>query len=639
MNQARNNIVRRIFISVPDTLFALRVAGAAITAFSIAAALGLESPYWAAMTSLVVIQPTRGQLLEKSAFRLLGSTIGSIVGITILVTSTTPGSLSLMLCIWLAACVAIGNLLGGFRSYGVMVAGFTAAVISLTGYNQPMHLGELIVARIGCIGIGIVISTVATLFFAPRDGIKTIKTRLRNVVVASIRLLAYILQGAGARNIERARNDIMNELADIEYGIDAAWAGTLDLKRRKLQVENLIVDLLSSLETGVLLEHRLQIGPEMDKTACLETTRQLKQLAQELDRHRPDRPAKIDPEAIVAQAQACFPLLATSLNDLFGSLLPVIEASAAASRPSREVVTTKAMIRTHDWAAAAKAVLRTTLGVGSVGLIWHWSGWQYGPAMMIATSIMISIFSTRDKPAVLLMQVLTGASIGAVLAMACRTLILPADSTPFMHLSVLAPLLLCGSIAKTHRKIALSAHDAMMFFMIVMQPGMPTQPGNYSYVVSGAASVGGIALAMLSFLYLVPMNPAVRLHSILVAIVRDLDTMATVNSPRSLERCRNRTRFRVLHLLLNARHLDHDTTVIMNGALAALAISRVQVQAAANVAAHRMRPELEEEFRQLNRELSAGIDSSGISPEQVLPVLTDAAHRFCMLAVNQQSNP
>lgn len=37
--------------------------------------LKLENPYWAAMTALIVIQPTRGLLFEKSFYRLVGTVI------------------------------------------------------------------------------------------------------------------------------------------------------------------------------------------------------------------------------------------------------------------------------------------------------------------------------------------------------------------------------------------------------------------------------------------------------------------------------------------------------------------------------------------------------------------------------------
>lgn len=46
-------------------VFATRGTVAALAALGVAIFLKLENPYWAAMTALVVIQPTRGLLREE----------------------------------------------------------------------------------------------------------------------------------------------------------------------------------------------------------------------------------------------------------------------------------------------------------------------------------------------------------------------------------------------------------------------------------------------------------------------------------------------------------------------------------------------------------------------------------------------
>ena len=51
----------------PQMARAARGTLAALAALLLAIVLKLENPFWAAMTALIVIQPTRGLLLEKSA--------------------------------------------------------------------------------------------------------------------------------------------------------------------------------------------------------------------------------------------------------------------------------------------------------------------------------------------------------------------------------------------------------------------------------------------------------------------------------------------------------------------------------------------------------------------------------------------
>lgn len=62
----------------PRLIPALRATAAAVTALVVAHLLRLENPYWAAMTALIVVQPTRTLLFEKSYYRLAGTALGSI---------------------------------------------------------------------------------------------------------------------------------------------------------------------------------------------------------------------------------------------------------------------------------------------------------------------------------------------------------------------------------------------------------------------------------------------------------------------------------------------------------------------------------------------------------------------------------
>jgi hypothetical protein len=114
----------------------------------------------------------------------------------------------------------------------------------------------------------------------------------------------------------------------------------------------------------------------------------------------------------------------------------------------------------------------------------------------------------------------------------------------------------------------------MLFFLFVMQPGMPAVPAPASFVVGGFACLGGVVVAILAFRFLLPIDPARRLRSILIAIVHDLNIMASADSLLLVEKCRARTHHRVLRMLANARKLDHDLCTVVEGGLATLAIGR-----------------------------------------------------------------
>jgi uncharacterized membrane protein YccC len=64
--------ITRLGWDIPRLRFAFRTALSACGALLIAWLLKLEHPQWSAMTVWAAAQPVRGQLLEKSLFRMGG---------------------------------------------------------------------------------------------------------------------------------------------------------------------------------------------------------------------------------------------------------------------------------------------------------------------------------------------------------------------------------------------------------------------------------------------------------------------------------------------------------------------------------------------------------------------------------------
>ena len=120
----------------------LRTAFAACLAVLAAWALGLEHPQWAGMTVWAASQPLRGQLLEKSFFRITGTIIGTAAGV-VLVLIANGDLLWLVtgLAVWMGVCAGLGNLQRSFASYGTMLSGYSAAMVALlTTATPPMSM-------------------------------------------------------------------------------------------------------------------------------------------------------------------------------------------------------------------------------------------------------------------------------------------------------------------------------------------------------------------------------------------------------------------------------------------------------------------------------------------------------------------
>lgn len=91
-----------------DLGFALRTTVAAFIALSLALWMEMDSPQWAAMTTWIVAQNSRGQSLSKAKWRLIGTCIGAVAGVAFLAAfPQEPGLVFPFLAIWQVVAVPL----------------------------------------------------------------------------------------------------------------------------------------------------------------------------------------------------------------------------------------------------------------------------------------------------------------------------------------------------------------------------------------------------------------------------------------------------------------------------------------------------------------------------------------------------
>jgi uncharacterized membrane protein YccC len=156
-------------IPIGSWSFAIRVWLAIILALFVSFWLQLESPTTAALTVVVLAEPTRGQALDKAGFRLLATLVG--VTASIAITGLFSQARDLILAafaVWLGICVFASKLLDGYRAYAAVLSGYTVGFIATQQIDNPLHVFESGMARGAAIAIGILSTAVVnTLIFAP----------------------------------------------------------------------------------------------------------------------------------------------------------------------------------------------------------------------------------------------------------------------------------------------------------------------------------------------------------------------------------------------------------------------------------------------------------------------------------------
>lgn len=499
----------------PRLTFTLRTAFASWVALAVAALLGLESPHWAAMTVWVVAQPTRGMLLEKSLYRLFGTFAGSAVGVGLVLGSHgDPFLLAGGLALWVAACAGAGNLLRHFQTYGLLLAGYTAAMVALMDVPHPDHVLVLAAGRVMAVVVGIAASALVSWLFLPPAAEPQLIERLRAVADSALAWSESVHAGPPTREMIERERHILSELAAVDDLLDGHAAGSPAGYRR-------------------IRGARLLAARVLALVAAART------------------PAGGGPRTEAAAVRTA--LVGVAADDPIGTPLPTLP-----------------MLFHRDWSVAGAAALRALVAVLAAGAVWLLTGWSAGPYLMLGTAVMSTLFSSFDDPVRVLRLVLLGSAAGAVAAIVFQIGALPLVPVTGGALVLAAPFLALGAVAMAHPLTRMPAMDYAMAFLLLAHPTVPLTGGTAELLHGAAAMLLGIGLALLSFHTVLPVNAAVRLRAVVAMTVRDLESLAAV--PASPGRWRARLYHRTLRLVRRADLVEGRDLAAIDGGLAAFSV-------------------------------------------------------------------
>lgn len=603
-----------------NILYAFRATTAAICALVAAELLNLECPYWAALTALIVIQPSRGLIFEKSVYRLVGTCIGSLAGLLLVLNFHSPLTLTLALALWVGSCVAIGSVFYGLRSYGCMMAGMTCAVIAMSGVLNGSQFYEIAFARIACIFIGITVATVITAFVTPKRTLAEVSQRLNHLATETISWLGWQFRKENGESSAKKEQELLIELAEIESLIEVVLAGSLHSRQEIRQTSNLVSALLNLLGAGCLLSKQKLTDPgqralQQPLTDLL--ARQLEQLST-LQNSELAQQCLIELSETIRQLKAERPMLHVSLHEIVASLRRVLQYRHL---QCKELDTDRNIfVRHRDWREGIRAALRAAVMIAAAGVLWTFFGWHYEPLMIMALSIMLTIFATKDHPAHMMRHVLTGATIGALTAIFCRALLLSGHPGATVEYLVMTPFLLTGIWGMTQKRTAMAATDGTFIFLLTLQPGVTTQVVPFDMAFGALAMLLGIGSSWLAYRYLFPINPAVRMQALLHSTSKDIKLLALGRKPSTLLRIEARMKHKIIRTVIMAKHYDTNYLAFIDGGLLALSVM-TSFQQLRKALENR---EVPNTARAILRKALTAIEDSHQQPHQLLQTLEQA---------------
>jgi len=153
-----------------DWAFALKTFGAAVLALYVALWLDLPRPYWAVGTVYITSQVLAGDTRSRALYRTLGTLVGAAISVALVPNLVNaPVVLSLAIAAWVGLCLYFSLLDRTPRSYVLMLAGYTAAIITFPSVDAPGTIFDTAVARVEEITLGIFCASLFSIVIFPQS--------------------------------------------------------------------------------------------------------------------------------------------------------------------------------------------------------------------------------------------------------------------------------------------------------------------------------------------------------------------------------------------------------------------------------------------------------------------------------------
>lgn len=476
---------------------ALVLALSAWVAFAIAATLHVQNAYWAAMPTWVVAQASRGLLLERAFFRVVGTLLGAGAGFALLHLPLAPVLLLALLGLWMALNAGLTHLLRGAHGYGPLLAGITAAIVVIPAILAPDASLGLALARVECTLIGVVVVTVITGLLTPASPRRALYQRACQLAGDAVAHAAALVRGGRTGGAAEERR-ILGALSELEAGAALTLAGSVEGYRRRHDVEALIVGVLEVMSAAQVW--RPHQGEGEGEGAAL---------AGELDRVAAHLRAE-DGRRPVVGLGLTLGAGRERLADAAARILDASDALRGAGGPARRPRGGAAprLAPPREWPLAVAAGLvagGATFAAATTGYLSGSTSVLLG-AMGVATFSMI--LGSLPLPQTIAPKLAAGVAIGVVAATVFRLFLLPAVASTFGLVLAIAPFLLLGGFMRASPRTAIAGVDANMCFLLASQAGagVAVAATTGAILADGAALVAAACVVAGGFL-LLPRRP------------------------------------------------------------------------------------------------------------------------------------
>jgi p-hydroxybenzoic acid efflux pump subunit AaeB len=432
--------------------FPVKLTFALLVSLMVGFELNLETPRWAVMTAAIVAggtalaaggDPYSGALRYRGILRIIGTFIGSIAALVIMIaTVRAPVVMLLLCCIWAGLCVWLSSLVKVENSYALGLAGYTALIIVVTanGSGSLTLAPQYAVERCSEIVLGILSVILADMIFSPRSIKKVIDAEVDSLLVAHYKLLQLSVMHGEKEELDKTWSALVRRTTALN-----SMRGQLMMESSRWQNASRRIQMLNTLsltmitqaaETYLIQDSRPEyIAPhyrvliEKDVTTVDDVHKRMKVMRRIIGVS-----SKTTPMTIANWVGAATEYLLLLNGVKSNSRITTLEENIL----QREVMIQASPAETHH---AVINGVRTFTALGLGLLFWLYTNWTSGSGCIIMLGVITALAMRMPNPLALAKDFLYGMAVAVPVGALYFMYVMPATQQSALLLCIAIGLL------------------------------------------------------------------------------------------------------------------------------------------------------------------------------------------------------
>lgn len=428
--------------------FAFKLSFAIVLSLLLGFHLQLETPRWSVLTAAIVSagpafaaggEPFSGAIRHRGMLRIIGTFIGCIGALVIIITTIRAPVLMLMLCcLWAGVCTWISSLVKVENAYVFGLAGYTALIIIVSTQGTPLLTPQFAVERCSEIVLGIVCAIVADLVFSPRSIKRDIDRSIEALLMDQYRLLQLCINQAEKEAIDAAwhalvrKTTALNGMRNHLMMESSRWQNS-NRRLKAMHTQSLAL-ITQSCETYLIL----QDNPSWVKGSLKWVIDQPVESMQDIHRHLKSLRRLI----VASHSQDMPPTVSGWVGTATRYLLLAkgVQTNGRISKVEADVLNSDVEVKASSAEAHHAMIngLRTGVATALGCLFWLSTGWTSGSVCMVMIAVVTSLAMRLPNPKMVAIDFLYGTIFALPLGALMFMLIMPSTQQSL--------LLLCFSL-------------------------------------------------------------------------------------------------------------------------------------------------------------------------------------------------